>query len=69
LLAAVDWQFGVVTVAAAWSAWRLVRPFVARSQSDPAVTCSHCPTGGGGCGSRQAPTLVTLGAARRPPAS
>ena len=73
VIATLDWQFGLVTVAAAFSAFRLVRPLLSRS---PGATpgCASCPTARGGCGAATpaspaaSSALVTLGGHRRPPA-
>ncbi len=43
-----DWQFWVVTVAASWGAWTLLRQMVPKS--DPsAPACGSCASGSAAC--------------------
>jgi hypothetical protein len=64
---ALDWQFLVVTAAALWGLWILVRPFLRRQEKPGCPNCAasgHCqsqPARGGGGGER----LVTLGSGPR----
>ena len=68
----LDWQFLVVTAAALWGLWILLRPFLPRRGKEAAgcpscAASGHCqsqPARGGGGGER----LVTLGSGPRPAA-
>lgn len=63
-----DWQFLVVTAAALWGMWILLRPFLPRRRKDEeeAAACPRC-TASGSCASKPARAegagsgLVTLG--------
>ncbi len=43
-----DWQFYVVTAAAAWGAWALLRQLLPRS-GDSGPACGACATGAAAC--------------------
>jgi hypothetical protein len=48
-----DWQFWVVTVAAAAGLWRLVQPLLARRPKGEAA-CGHCAAGAAACAAKPA---------------
>lgn len=64
-----DWQFLVVTAAALWGLWILLRPFLPRRRKDEEAAAGACPrcTASGSCASSAAKSggsgsgLVTLG--------
>ena len=61
-----DPQFYVVTAAALWGLWAVVRPFVSSAQ-DPeggCATCSTCTTGKADDDKNGSPSLVVLGGSR-----
>lgn len=41
-----DWQFYAVTLAFAWAAWMVVRPFVPRRKESGDSSCPNCAAGG-----------------------
>jgi hypothetical protein len=64
-----DWQFLVVTAAALWGAWVLLRPLLAKRKDEAGgAACPRCASGNA-CASkteRDAETkLVTLGSGSR----
>ncbi len=63
----MDWQFAIVTLAALWGAWILLRPLLSsRKASGKSGACGSCSSScakdsaGGGSG------LVSLGGGTRP---
>lgn len=65
----VDWQFLIVTLAALWGAWVLLRPFLpSRKKREAEGSCARC-SAGTPCASngaaRETSGLVTLGSGSR----
>ena len=54
-----DWQFYVVTVAAFWGAWMLLRQFFPKSDPD-GPACGACATGSAACAKKPRAALVVL---------
>jgi hypothetical protein len=65
----LDWQFLVVTAAALWGVWILLRPFLPRRGKEAVGGCPNCAAAGQ-CQSQSArgggERLVTLGSGPRP---
>jgi hypothetical protein len=68
LIGGLDWQFVIVTLAALWGAWILLRPFLPARRKKPASgasgACARC-SAGTPCASKTG--LVTLGSGRKAP--
>jgi hypothetical protein len=67
-----DWQFVIVTLAALWGAWVLLRPFLPSRKGKPSSTasgaCARCSAGtpcASKTGAKEGSGLVTLGSGRR----
>jgi len=65
----LDWQFVIVTLAALWGAWILLRPLLAARRAKPASgACARCSAGtpcASKGGVRESSGLVTLGSISR----
>ena len=61
--AGLDWQFIVVTLAAAWGGWVLLRPlWPARDAKKPVGACGRCSSSE--CGKEAAAPLAAAGLVR-----
>lgn len=64
----LDWQFVIVTLAALWGAWVLLRPFLpSRKKKQAEGSCARCSAGTpcASNGARGTSGLVTLGSGSR----
>jgi hypothetical protein len=64
---AFDWQFAVVTLAALWGAWAVLRPILRWRATKRAAACAHCASGNP-CATEKpeaGPKLVRIGEGRR----
>lgn len=66
----LDWQFLVVTAAAAGAAWSQLRPLLRKRAPNAPPACAHCAAGQAACASarrrqQQDAPLVAIGRPRR----